>query len=226
MWKRRFSATPVRSSITSSGWMSPSAFTGATLIRETVATPGTLRSGLDLHLVPLEIEDVEIAPGYVDGDVVHGDAPDRALELAGVRVAVEDDVGPVLGDRRREAVAAEVRPNPVGLAEQRVRRRRVVEQDDPHGTVRDGLEPPLDRLRLRARLRIAPAEQRLAEVRKGRAGEAADESLRPHDPDLTAGELADGRGAIEHVDSGGRTNRRDLVAVAGVEVVVAEDGTD
>ena len=44
-------------------------------------------------LQPAELEDVEVAAEHVDRDVVDGDGPDRALERAGVRVAVKHEVG-------------------------------------------------------------------------------------------------------------------------------------
>ena len=72
------------------------------------------------HRIAFELEDVEVAPRDVHGDVVDGGRTDRALEAAPVRVTVEDDVRPVLRDRRREAIAAEVRPDPLRLAVQRV----------------------------------------------------------------------------------------------------------
>jgi hypothetical protein len=196
------------------------------LICETVGTASSLRAGLDLHRVPLQIEHVEVAARHVHGHVVDGHRADRALEAARVGVAVEDDVRPVLRDRRREAVAAEVRPDPLGLAEQRVGGRGVVEEDDADGAVRYLLQAVVDRVDLRGRLGVAPPQQRLPEVGQGRAGEPPDEALCPDDPDLAVGELADGRRAVEHVDPGFRADRRDLVAMAGVEVVVAQNRAD
>src|SRR6266511_2074291 len=185
-----------------------------------------LRARLDLDLVALELEDVEVTSRYVDGDVVHRDRPDRTLEAAGVRMAVEDDVGPVLRDRRREAVAPEVRPDSLRLAVERVRGRRIVQEHDADGTVRDLLEPLVDGVDLRCRLRVDLTQQRLTEIRKCRAGEAADEAFRPDDAHLAAGELAHRRGTVEHVQPGTLEDRRDLVAATRVQVVVAEDRAD
>src|SRR5712691_1504254 len=126
MWKRRLARTPVRSSCTSSGWTSARPLTGAIEIRVTVAIALMLRAGLDLDLVPLQLEDVEVAAGDVDGHVVDRHRSDRALEAAEVGVAVEDEVGTVLRDRDCETLAAEVRPDPLRLAVQRVGRRRVM----------------------------------------------------------------------------------------------------
>src|SRR5512132_718387 len=114
MWKRRFAAAPVRSSSTASMSKSARPFTGEIEMR---ATDGTTLgyARLDFHLVTLELEHVEVAAGDVDGDVVDRRGADRALEAAAVGMSVEDDVGPVLRDRRREPVAAEIRPDPLRL---------------------------------------------------------------------------------------------------------------
>jgi hypothetical protein len=169
-----------------------------------------------------ELEDVEIPPGDMDGDVVDRRGADRALEAAAVGMPVEDDVGPVLRDRRREPVAAEIRPDPLRLAVQRVGGRGVVQQHDADGTVRDRLQPLSDRVGLRARLRVHAPQQGLAEVGKRRAGEPADEPLRADDADLAAVELERGGRAVEHVHTGVAQHGRDLVAASGVEIVVAE----
>ncbi len=78
-----------------------------------------------------ELEDPEVAPHHVDGDVVDRHRADAALEAAVVGVAVQDEVGPVLGDRRRHPLGAEERPEPLRLALERLRDRRVVQQRDP-----------------------------------------------------------------------------------------------
>jgi hypothetical protein len=174
--------------------------------------------------VTLELEHIEIPPGDMDGDVVDRCRADRTLEAAAVGVAVEHDVGPVLRNRRREPVAAEIRPDPLGLAVQRVGRRGVVQQHDADGTVRDRLQPQPDRVDLRACLRVHTPEEGLAEVRQRRAGEAADEPFCADDADLAAVELERGGRAVEHVHAGVAQHRRDLFAASGVEVVVAEHG--
>src|SRR4051812_39738175 len=91
-----------------------------------VATPGTarcrtwcggcdaLRASLDFDLVALQLKNVEVPPGHVDRDVVDRHAPDRTLEAAAMGMAVEDDVGPVFGDRARKPLAAEKGPDPFG----------------------------------------------------------------------------------------------------------------
>src|SRR5581483_8266526 len=78
-----------------------------------------------------ELEVPEVLAGDLDRDVVDRHASDEALEGAGVRVAMEDEVGAMRGDRAGEAVAAEERPDPPRLTLQRRRRRRVVEEHDP-----------------------------------------------------------------------------------------------
>ena len=122
---------------------------------------------LDLGVAvrPFEVEDPEGAAHHVDGDVEDGHRPDPALEGTGVGVAVQDEVGPVLGDRDREPVGAEKREDPLRLALERVRGRCVVEQDDPQVAVADLLQPGGERLDLRGRLRLDLAQQPLAEVR-------------------------------------------------------------
>src|SRR4051794_2270759 len=171
--------------MTPSGGTRPSPLTGAVEIQLTtgtaqahVAPPATarcrtwcrvrdaLRASLDLDLVALELEDVEVPPGHVDRDVIDRHAPNRTLEAAAMGMAVQDDVGPILGDRAREPVAAEKRPDPLGLPVQGVGRRRVMEQDDPDRAVRNLLEPAPDRRDLLRRLRIDAAEKRLTEVRQ------------------------------------------------------------
>src|SRR5436190_21868258 len=79
----------------------------------------------------LEIEHPEVATRHVDRHVEDGRAADPALELARMGVSVEDEIGPELDDRSREALVAEERPDPLRLAAQRLKRRRVVQEDDP-----------------------------------------------------------------------------------------------
>ena len=85
------------------------------------------------HAVPgrsLEVEDPEVAAQHMDGDVVDRNRADAALEGSGVRVHVQDEIGPVLGDRSRQTVRAEEDLDPLRLTFERVRRGRVVEQHD------------------------------------------------------------------------------------------------
>ena len=60
-------------------------------------------------------------------DVVHPDVADPALERACVRVTVDDEVGPVLGDRAGDPVVPEHDVDPLGLSDERLLCRRVVE---------------------------------------------------------------------------------------------------
>src|SRR5437763_3886972 len=115
MWKRRFSSAPVSSSRSCSGWTSPRPFTGEIEIWLTDGTALILLARLDLYRVRLQFEDVEVAAGHVDGDVVHGSRADCAFEAASMSMAVEDDVGPVLGDRRCQPVTTEVGPDAIRL---------------------------------------------------------------------------------------------------------------
>src|SRR3954447_21462576 len=116
MWKRRLARAPVSSRSTSSTSTRARPFTGEIEMRATVGMPRRLRVRLDLDLMAFQIEDVKVPPGHVDRHVVDGRGPDRAFEAAAVRVAVDDDVRAVLRDRCREALAAEVRPDSLGLA--------------------------------------------------------------------------------------------------------------
>src|SRR4029077_8521275 len=102
MWNRLFSAAPVRSSRISARSTSASPFTGAIEMRLTDGTSPRLRARLDLDLVPFELEDVAVATGNGDGGGGNRLRPDCAFETAAVGVAVQDDVGTVLRDRRCE----------------------------------------------------------------------------------------------------------------------------
>ena len=66
----------------------------------------------------------------MDGDVANGHRPELAGERAPVRVAVEDEVGAVRADRRRQPGRAEEGPDRLRLSDERLRDRCVVEQDD------------------------------------------------------------------------------------------------
>src|SRR5438034_2238409 len=150
----------------------------------------------------LQLEDVEVATRYVHGDVVHRHAADRAFEAAAVGVAVQDDVGTVFRDRGSKAVAAEIRPDSLRLAVQRVGCRRVMQEHNADGAMRYLLQASTDGVHLFRRLRVYLPKQRLPEVRQLRAAETADEALRPHYADLLAVELEHDRLAIEHAQTG------------------------
>lgn len=87
------------------------------------------RVRFDLDGVLAQLEDVEVAPGHVHRDVVDRHRADRALEAPRRHVAVQDHLGSILRDRNGWPVAPEVRPDPLRLAVQRVRRRRVMETE-------------------------------------------------------------------------------------------------
>ena len=63
-----------------------------------------------------ELEDGEVAAHDRERDVVDRHRADEALVRACVPVAVEDEVGRIVGDRPPEAVAAEEGPDPGRLA--------------------------------------------------------------------------------------------------------------
>ena len=128
-----------------------------------------------------------------------GTVPIEAANVPGVRVAVQHERRLVLGDRGGEPVGAEERLDPRRLADERRVRRRVVQQHDPHRAQRDRAQAALQRLDVARGLGVDLAQQRLAEVRQVRAGEAADEALHADDADLDAGALAGAVVAVEHV---------------------------
>jgi hypothetical protein len=101
-----------------------------------------------------------------------------------------------------------------------------MEKDDPHRAVGDGLEPLFDRADFRGRLGVDLAQERLAEIRKLRVREAADESLRADDADVHPVDAQDRPAAVEHGDAGLGQDFRDLLVPIGMPVVVSEDGDD
>ena len=117
-------------------------------------------------------------------DVEDVDVADSAAEAAGVGVAVDDQVGSVLGDRRREPVGAEKRPDLRRLALERLGRRRVMEDDQAQRAGLDLAQPSLEPCDLGAGLGVEAAERGLAEVGDVRADEPADVALGAGDPDL------------------------------------------
>jgi hypothetical protein len=143
-----------------------------------------------------------------------------------VAVAVEDDVGAVLGDRSGEAVRAEEGQDPGWLALERCARRRVVEERDPHMARRDLLERAAEALHLLGRLGVDAAKRRLAEVGERRVGETPDEALGARDPDRRLPHLDHGRRPIEHADPASAQRLDELVAAVPVPVVVPEHRED
>src|SRR3954454_15865605 len=68
-------------------------------------------SGGRVNRRAVELEDEEIPAEHGHGDVEDRHVADRPPEAARVRVAVEDEAGPVLGDRDGKPVGAEERPD-------------------------------------------------------------------------------------------------------------------
>ena len=101
-----------------------------------------------------------------------------------------------------------------------------MEKHDALVTSRHGFEPALERVDLGGGLLIDLAEERLAEVRDLRSGEASDESLRPDDSDFDLPNLEDRVPALEHEHAAARELLGDLVRTAGVVVVVPEHRDD
>ena len=88
--------------------------------------------------------------------------------------------------------------------------RRVVQQHDRGSRSAATACSPRRGRRPRGGLGVDRAQQRLAEVRQVRAGEAADEALEPDDPDLDAVDADRHALAFEHGDPRVLEDRRDL----------------
>ncbi len=142
-----------------------------------------------------------------------------------MRVPVQDEVRPVPADRLRESLRAEHEPEPLRLAEEGVRRRRVVEEPDADAAAGDRAQTGVERLDVAGRLAVGLPEERLAEVRPAVA-EAADEPLHADDPDRRAGERQDRVRAVEHDHARLAERLHDLGGAVGMPVVVAEDRDD
>src|SRR5215218_5337118 len=124
-----------------------------------------------------DLEDPEILGHHRHGDVEDRHRAERPAERPGVRVTMHDEVGLVLRDRDREAVAAEHRPDLARLALERLSDRRIVQDDDAHRAVRDRAQPGVHRLGLLDALAVDLPQERLAEVGEVAARETADEAL-------------------------------------------------
>jgi hypothetical protein len=139
-----------------------------------------------------------------------------------MRVAVENEVGPVRADRSRQAGGAEERPDRLRLADEGLWHRRVVQEHDAPVTAGDRLQPRLERLHLTRRLVVDLAQERLAEIGQLGAGEAADEPFQADDPDLEPVHLEDVELARQHAHAGVCEQLDELEAAVRVVVVVAE----
>ena len=162
----------------------------------------------------------------MDRDVSHRHLSDGAASSAVVGVAVDDQIRAMHPDRCREPPRSEKRPDRLGLADERVRDRRVVHEDDANVAPGDGLQPLFERLHLERGLLVDAAEERLAEIRQLGTRKPADEPFHPHDSDLSLTDFEDEVLAIENVHSRGLEHVDDLDATIGMLVVVAEDGED
>src|SRR5580765_5007056 len=101
-----------------------------------------------------------------------------------------------------------------------------MEEDDAELTPGDLLERAFERSDVLARLRVHAAQERLAEVGQRAPGEAADEALRPGDPERGPVD-GDGRPrALEHDDPRLLEDRSELADAVRVMVVVPEHGVD
>jgi len=140
-----------------------------------------------------------------------------------VCVAVHDEIRTVLADRSREPLGAEHEPEPLGLADQRLGRRRVVQQRDAQPATGDRLQAAVERLDVPRRLRVRLAEKRLAEVRPA-VLEAADESLHGRDADADTPDRQDRVRALEDDDARLAEGAREVAGAVGLPVVVAEHG--
>ncbi len=142
--------------------------------------------------MPVTAKQGEVGADHVHGDVPHPNLADQPLGRAVVGVTVEHEVGPMSADRACEPARAEERPDALGLADERLGDRCVVEQDDAAVAAGDRLEALLERGHLVAGLLIEPAEERLAEIGDLGTREATDESLAADDADLDALDLDHG----------------------------------
>ena len=143
-----------------------------------------------------------------------------------MRMAVEDDVWPMRPDGGCEPARSEERPDALGLADDRVDGRGVVEEDEAPLAAGDRLESGLERLDLATRLRVDLAQEALAEVGDLRPRKPADEALRADDADLHPGQLEHDVSAVEHDDTRALEHSADLVLEPAVVVVVAEHRCD
>ena len=97
-----------------------------------------------------------------------------------------------------------------------------MEEGHAEVAVLDRLQAALEGDDLVGRLGEHAAQRRLAEVGELRVGEAADEALRPDDPDAGAVGLVDRPGAVEDGDAAALERLDELIAAVDVPVVVAE----
>ena len=141
-------------------------------------------------------------------------------------VAVEDEIGRVVGDWPPEAVAAEKRPDTGRLALDRRRRRRIMEEDDADRAIRDGLESPRERLDLVGGLRVDRAQDRLTEVGQGRVRESAHEPLGPDHAELRGAAVQHSPAPVEDDDAGSSEDVLDLAGAVRVPVVVPQHRDD
>ncbi len=155
-----------------------------------------------------------------------GTVPIAPCVGAVVGVPVDDEVRSMHADGAREPARAEERPDRLGLADDRLRDRRVVEEHDALVTAGDRLEALFEGLDLERRLVVDPAQRRLAEVRDLGTLEPADEALRAHDADLDLAELEDDVPAVEHDDVSRTQRLLDLGRTSRVVVVVPEHRDD
>ena len=128
----------------------------------------------------------------------------------------------MVGDRVRQAVAAQEERDLRALALDRRQRRRVVHEDDPEVAAGGRAQAGVERFDLLAGLGVHPAQERLAEVGQVRAREAADEALGADDPKAGAADLAGGVGALEQRHAPVLQHRRQLGDAIRMPVVVAE----
>src|SRR5947209_9789030 len=170
----------------------------------------------------VELEQPEVARDHRHRHVVDRHLPDRARERARLGVAVEDEVGLVLRDRRREPVRPQVTPDPGRLSLDRLFRRGIVQQHDARRAHRDVTQPLVQGLHVERCLLVDGTEQRLAEIGQVRARESTHEALEADNPDVEAAGLAHVPAAVEDVDAAALEHRHQLLGAVDVPVVVAE----
>ena len=101
-----------------------------------------------------------------------------------------------------------------------------MEQHNAERAVGNGVEPALEGVHLIRGLRVDGPHDRLAEVRQGRVGKAAHETLRADDAERRAAAVEHFPAPVEDVDPRGSEHLDDLVGPVRMPVVIAEDGDD
>jgi Uncharacterised nucleotidyltransferase len=140
-----------------------------------------------------------------------------------VAVAVENEVGPMCGNRRGQSVGSEEGPDDLGLADERRGRGRVVKEHDAQVAGLDRSQSLLEGCNVRGGLGVHLPEQRLPEIGQLRVRKAPHEPLGPDDADGLRANLDGLPAALQHDDSRLGEHVDDLLGPVRMPVVVPED---